>query len=59
MPHGDLHAEKIGRAIPEEERNDFNEIVHDVEYGVARIKTILSDLRGLLDPMTISLKRWI
>lgn len=37
---------KIGRAIPEEERDDFNEIVHDVEYGVARIKTILSDLRG-------------
>lgn len=38
------------RLIPEGERDDFAEVLKDVEEGITRVKTIVSDLRTFTHP---------
>ena len=38
------------RFIPEEERDDYAEILKDIEEGISRVKTIVSDLRSFTHP---------
>jgi signal transduction histidine kinase len=37
---------KIGRNLAPEQKQEYDEILHDVEEGVGRVKTIVSDLRS-------------
>jgi signal transduction histidine kinase len=39
-----------GQALPEEKRAVFNDILKDIEEGVDRVKTIVSDLRTFTHP---------
>jgi signal transduction histidine kinase len=36
--------------IPEAQRSDYSEILHDVEEGISRVRTIVSDLRSFTHP---------
>jgi signal transduction histidine kinase len=38
------------RHIATAQQADYNEILHDVEEGISRVKTIVSDLRGFTHP---------
>ncbi len=41
---------KQGQALPEEKREMFNDVLKDIEEGVNRVKTIVSDLRTFTHP---------
>ena len=43
---------KKGKFLPPEQQKDFAEILKDVEEGVNRVKTIVSDLRMFTHPDT-------
>lgn len=38
------------RHLAADQQADYNEILHDVEEGIGRVKTIVSDLRGFTHP---------
>lgn len=41
---------KKQKHLPETERGDFDEVIHDIEEGVDRVKNIVSDLRTFTHP---------
>jgi signal transduction histidine kinase len=43
-----------GKSLPAEQRQDYEEVLHDVEDGLARVKNIVSDLRMFSHPETDS-----
>jgi signal transduction histidine kinase len=42
----------MGKLLPEDERPDYDEILHDIQEGVDRVRTIVSDLRSFTHPNT-------
>jgi len=42
----------MGKLLPEDERPDYEEILRDIQEGVDRVRTIVSDLRSFTHPNT-------
>ena len=49
---------KKAQHVAPEQQEEYNEILKDVEDGVARVKNIVSDLRMFTHPNTDRLIRW-
>jgi signal transduction histidine kinase len=43
----------MGKLLPEDERPDYEEILRDIQEGVDRVRTIVSDLRSFTHPNTV------
>jgi signal transduction histidine kinase len=42
----------MGKLLPEDERPDYDEVLRDIQEGVDRVRTIVSDLRSFTHPNT-------
>jgi signal transduction histidine kinase len=42
----------MGKMLPEEERIDYDDVLKDIQEGVDRVRTIVSDLRSFTHPNT-------
>jgi signal transduction histidine kinase len=52
-----IHALKnMGKLMPEDERPDYDEILHDIQEGVDRVRTIVSDLRSFTHPNLVDFR---
>jgi signal transduction histidine kinase len=52
-----IHALKsMGKLMPEDERPDYEEILRDIQEGVDRVRTIVSDLRSFTHPNLIDFR---